>query len=87
MRRAEIVDLTWEQIDLNGNTVLVNGKGKKERLLPLHPMVIPVMKEYQSSLPEDKRHRTEPVFWSRLKKKSTTLFLILTENHIEGLLL
>lgn len=29
MRRGEIIDLTWEQIDLKGNTVLVNGKGKK----------------------------------------------------------
>ena len=38
MRRQELVDLTWQQIDLNNQTVRVFGKGKKERLLPLHPM-------------------------------------------------
>ncbi|WP_245736071.1 tyrosine-type recombinase/integrase [Virgibacillus subterraneus] len=69
MRRAEIIDLNWEQIDLVANTVLIHGKGKKERLLPLHPMVIPVLKEYQRNLPKDKRYPSEPVFWSRLKKE------------------
>ncbi|WP_278693949.1 tyrosine-type recombinase/integrase [Parageobacillus thermoglucosidasius] len=34
MRRSEIVELTWEQIDLSNNTIRIYGKGKKERLLP-----------------------------------------------------
>ncbi|MFC4557318.1 tyrosine-type recombinase/integrase [Virgibacillus kekensis] len=34
MRRSEIVALTWAQLDLNEKTLLIYGKGKKERLLP-----------------------------------------------------
>ncbi|MFB4165324.1 tyrosine-type recombinase/integrase [Alteribacillus sp. JSM 102045] len=42
MRRQELVDLKWEQVNLENNTIRVEGKGKKERLLPLHPIVIPL---------------------------------------------
>src|SRR5690625_5195665 len=34
MRRSELVNLIWEQIDLVNNTVNIYGKGKKERLVP-----------------------------------------------------
>lgn len=42
MRRQELVDLTWEQIDFDTNTVRVIGKRRKERLLPLHDIVVPL---------------------------------------------
>ena len=50
MRRAEITSLKWENIDLDINTVLIQGKGNKERLLHLHQLVIPIMKQYRDSL-------------------------------------
>jgi site-specific recombinase XerD len=52
MRRSEIVEITWEQIDLSNNTIRINGKGKKERLLPLYPMVVPLIKSYMENLKE-----------------------------------
>ena len=64
MRRAEITSLKWENIDLDTNTVLIQGKGNKERLLPLHQLVIPIMKQYRDSLPKDTHFHSEPVFYS-----------------------
>ncbi|WP_246399460.1 tyrosine-type recombinase/integrase [Peribacillus huizhouensis] len=43
MRRQELVDLTWEQIDFYNGTVLIFGKGKKERLLPLEFNPLPLV--------------------------------------------
>ncbi len=62
MRRQELVDLTWQQIDLYNETVLIFGKGKKERLLPLYSMMLPLLKKYKASLEEHQTHPLEPVF-------------------------
>lgn len=62
MRRQEVVDLTWEQIDFYNETILIFGKGKKERLLPLHSMMLPLLKKYKHSLQEYQVHPKEPVF-------------------------
>jgi site-specific recombinase XerD len=62
MRRQELIDLTWQQIDLYNETILVYGKGKKERLLPLHSIMIPLLKKYKASLLEHQTHPLEPVF-------------------------
>lgn len=64
MRRSELVGLTWVQIDLESNTILILGKGNKERLLPLHAMVIPLFQRYRESLLEERLHPDEPVFMS-----------------------
>lgn len=64
MRRSELVSLTWEQIDLENNTVLIRGKGNKERLLPLHPMVLSLFPQYMEGLLEERLHPNEPVFTS-----------------------
>lgn len=64
MRRQEVLDLTWEQIDLEQNTVRVFGKGSKERLLPLHPtIVLPLLTQFRELLPCVPAQR--PVFCSR----------------------
>jgi site-specific recombinase XerD len=62
MRRQELVDLTWEQLDFYNETIRIYGKGKKERLLPLHAMVIPLLKKHKASLKEYQTHPQEPVF-------------------------
>lgn len=67
MRRSELVVLTWEQMDLESNTVLIRGKGNKERLLPLHYLVIPLFYRYRDSLLEERLHPDEPVFTSYRK--------------------
>ncbi len=65
MRRQELVDLTWEQIDFYNETVLIYGKGKKERLLPLHSMMVPLLKAYKESLKAYQTHPQEPVFLNK----------------------
>ncbi|UED72181.1 tyrosine-type recombinase/integrase [Brevibacillus sp. DP1.3A] len=62
MRRQELVDLSWGQIDLEWNSIRIHGKGNKERILPLHPMVIPLIKQYQEHLETFQLHTSEPVF-------------------------
>ncbi|MDZ5472673.1 tyrosine-type recombinase/integrase [Bacillus sp. 31A1R] len=62
MRKQELVSLTWEQIDLYNETIKILGKGKKERLLPLHSSVVPLLKALKQSLQEHQTHPLEPVF-------------------------
>ncbi|USG68255.1 tyrosine-type recombinase/integrase [Brevibacillus ruminantium] len=66
MRRQELVDLTWEQIDLEWNTVRIYGKGNKERVLPLHPMVLPLIQRYREQVEPYRLHPKEPVFTNYL---------------------
>lgn len=40
MRRSKIVVLTWEQIDLSNNTILIYGKGKKSAYSPFIPWLL-----------------------------------------------
>jgi len=37
LRRSEVASLSWRQVDLQGLTIVVHGKGKKQRKLPLSP--------------------------------------------------
>ncbi|MED3550297.1 tyrosine-type recombinase/integrase [Cytobacillus praedii] len=62
MRRSELVSLTWEQLDFSNHTIRIYGKGKKERLLPLHSNLIPILKVYRDLLEGYQTYRTEPVF-------------------------
>jgi site-specific recombinase XerD len=65
LRRQELVDLNWEQVDMENQTVRVMGKGNKERLLPLHPMVLPLFHTYRETRQEFQRHPSQPVFLNR----------------------
>jgi site-specific recombinase XerD len=68
MRRQELVDLTWEQLDFYNETIRIYGKGKKERLLPLHAIMVPLLKRYQATL---KAYQTDPgerVFLNKYEK-------------------
>ncbi|MED4582490.1 tyrosine-type recombinase/integrase [Brevibacillus choshinensis] len=66
MRRQELVDLTWEQMDLESDAVRIYGKGNKERILPLHRMVLPLIQEYREQLEAPRLHPKEPVFTNYL---------------------
>ncbi|USK30816.1 tyrosine-type recombinase/integrase [Bacillus sp. CMF21] len=69
MRRQEIVDLTWEHIDIYNQTIRIFGKGRKERLLPLHPIMIPLLKTYIETCEEHQLFSSEPVFLNKNKMK------------------
>lgn len=68
MRRQVLVDLTWEQVNLENQTILVQGKGRKERLLPLHPIVLPLFQDYKETLLEQQKHYSEPIFYIQKNK-------------------
>jgi site-specific recombinase XerD len=46
MRREEIINAKKEDIDWDKQTILVHGKGSKERLLPIQSEVFDMLKEY-----------------------------------------
>lgn len=69
MRRSELVSVTWEQLDFSNQTIRVHGKGKKERLLPLHAALVPLLSEYKSTLKKHQTYPTEPVFLNKNGKQ------------------
>lgn len=64
LRRSEVVNLNWNHIDFYSKTILVKGKGNKERLLPLHPITIPLFEAYYEQLSDSEKHPTQPMFTS-----------------------
>lgn len=46
VRVSELVGLDRNVVDLNGMRILVRGKGKKERIVPLAPELISLIKDY-----------------------------------------
>jgi integrase/recombinase XerD len=53
LRKKEVTELKWSQIDLHDQTVLIRGKGNRERLLPLTP----ILRSLIESLPANKDKR------------------------------
>ncbi|WP_445385523.1 tyrosine-type recombinase/integrase [Robiginitalea sp. IMCC44478] len=46
MRRAELIGLKISDLDLSEGTVRVLGKRSKERIIPLAPSILPLIREY-----------------------------------------
>lgn len=46
MRRAELINLTHDSIDLHNQRIKVLGKGRKERLVPIAPYLMQIIKDY-----------------------------------------
>jgi integrase len=56
LRRTEIANLSWDDVDLSSTPaqlVVRNGKGKKDRVVPIHPALVVLMRG---------RRRVGPVF-------------------------
>ena len=47
MRRAELIGLQLEGVDFSNNTIKILGKRNKERIVPVLPMVMEQMREYE----------------------------------------
>jgi site-specific recombinase XerC len=43
MRRSELLDIRWRDVDLTERTVRVFGKGRKGRTVPLHPALVTLL--------------------------------------------
>ncbi len=61
LRKNEVVRLKWSQINLPGSAVLVQGKGNRQRIVPLSP----TLKALIEALPRS----SEWVFPSRIRKR------------------
>lgn len=72
LRHSELVSLIWlliwEQVDLVNETIRIDGKRKKERILPLHPHLMPLLPSYKASLRSYQIYPTEPVFLNKNRK-------------------
>lgn len=44
LRKNEVARLTWSQIDLSTNTILVQGKGSRQRIVPIAPSLETLLK-------------------------------------------
>jgi integrase/recombinase XerC len=52
VRVSELTNLKTKDVDLNGLTIKVMGKGAKERIIPMHPELKPLMVDYISQKDE-----------------------------------
>ncbi len=50
-RRAELVNLTWADVDFEARELRVVGKGNKPRRVPIHPLLLKVLRERQRKYP------------------------------------
>lgn len=65
LRRAETVRLRCCDVDFQHNSLLVTGKGDKERLVPIGSMTGAVLREYADRVAERREKRTDPFFLDR----------------------
>ncbi|MED3803092.1 tyrosine-type recombinase/integrase [Lysinibacillus xylanilyticus] len=68
LRRSELVSLTRELVDLVNETIRIDGKGEKERILLLHPHLMPLLASYKVSLRSYQIYPSEPVFLNKNRK-------------------
>lgn len=72
IRVSELVGLNFEDLDLQGEALHVQGKGRKERLVPLGSHAMGAIQRYIEMLPADPRF-AEP--WQRRAGGGVPLFL------------
>ncbi|MEN6401635.1 MAG: tyrosine-type recombinase/integrase [Armatimonadia bacterium] len=52
MRRGEVVDLTWGDVDWDAKALRVAGKGGKGRAIPIHPKLYPRLRAMAGDAPK-----------------------------------
>lgn len=66
MRVSELATLTWEKVDFRAGTVLVRGKGRKERLVPMGRHCQSALRDYIDAVPPVQRDGLKtPLFLNR----------------------
>jgi len=63
IRRSEAVAITLDDLDLQKRQLLIRGKGGKERVVPLTPLVVQAIQQYLERRPHSQSHR---LFLSRI---------------------
>ena len=67
MRVSELVSLNLDRVDFISNIVKVEGKGKKERLLPIGDTALKAVKQYVDT----RKHKSEAVFLNHHGRRLT----------------
>lgn len=67
MRVSELVGLDSDRVDFISNIVKVEGKGKKERLIPIGEIALEAIKKYLDARP----HKSEAVFLNQHGRRLT----------------
>lgn len=82
MRRAELINLRLQSIDLSSKTIKVLGKRNKERILPLLDSVVVIIKEYLSFRSDLEYIKDDDYFF--LTKKGIKLYEMLVYRTINS---
>ncbi|MFO8021937.1 MAG: tyrosine-type recombinase/integrase [Perlabentimonas sp.] len=93
IRVSEMVNLKTSGVDFENQTIKVLGKGSKERIIPMHPELLPAIKEYkrqkQQAFPSNncqylivtnKGEKTYSQFVYRIVKKYLSLVTVLEKK-------
>ena len=89
IRQAELIRLTVDQIDFAAQTLRIQGKGNKERIIPLHRPLNAFLRQYVTRygrrnddpiITTDKGAAAYPMFVQRLVKKYLTLVTSLQQK-------
>ena len=73
IRASELVGLNLEDIDAISGTVVVRGKGKKERLCPIGETALHAIRDYLAARPSQKKLRIPDAVFVSQKKTRLTL--------------
>lgn len=65
LRRAETVRLRCCDVDFSHNSLLVTGKGDKERIVPLGSMTAEALREYDDRVSDRRKKRVDSFFLDR----------------------
>jgi len=69
MRRAELLELNWTDVHLNAGMILVTGKRRKQRQVPIRPQLVKQLKHYRNLTSEEFGVRSEYVMLNDNGKK------------------
>lgn len=72
LRRSELIELRWIDIDFTKKELKILGKGNKERFVPLHTEMVSILKQYKELLST-----------KTFTKKSEPLFVFLSDEGIK----
>lgn len=79
MRVGELVGLDVDDVDLIGNVVKAEGKGKKERLVPIGDKALEAVKDYL----DQRKHKSRVIFLNRSGGRLTTRSILnIVRKHI-----